>query len=168
MIAVNYMKGSDFLKVPVQYKSSGRYNAGVDVIYDDESKLQYAPFIYATTQSGDNGPDEGGDEEGEDTMIITYDGANERYDKTWKEAVDAFNSGKTVVIKDPTNSEDPNSNVTVWYLVKILPNVAAAPENYKYTLVFWTLGGSAESPVPNTLQIGCATPADYLTNISIG
>lgn len=43
--------------VPKMYKSSDRYNAGTDVIYNDDSKLQYAPFIYATTQSGDNGGD---------------------------------------------------------------------------------------------------------------
>ena len=52
------------MKVPIRYKSSDRYNAGVDVVYDDESKLQYAPFIYATTASGDNGGDgegKGGD-----------------------------------------------------------------------------------------------------------
>lgn len=52
------------MKVPKMYKSSDRYNAGTDVIYNDDSKLQYAPFIYATTQSGDSG------EEGDDTMAI--------------------------------------------------------------------------------------------------
>ena len=59
------------MKVPKMYKSSDRYNAGTDVIYNDDSKLQYAPFIYANTQSGDtesgdsgDGGD-GGDEEGD-------------------------------------------------------------------------------------------------------
>lgn len=58
------------MKVPKMYKSSDRYNAGVDVIYDDDSKLQIAPFVYASTESGDNGADEGGDEEGDEVMTV--------------------------------------------------------------------------------------------------
>lgn len=59
------------MKVPKMYKSSDLYNAGTDVVYNDDSKLQYAPFIYATMQtvdssdSGDGG--DGGDaEEGDE------------------------------------------------------------------------------------------------------
>lgn len=54
------------MKVPKMYKSSDLYDAGTDVIYNDESKLQYAPFIYATTVSGDSGDDGGDDEEGDE------------------------------------------------------------------------------------------------------
>ena len=54
------------MKVPKMYKSSDLYDAGTDVIYNDESKLQYAPFIYATTVSGDSGVDGGDDEEGDE------------------------------------------------------------------------------------------------------
>lgn len=90
-----------FLKVPIRYKSSDRYNAGVDVVYDDDSKLQYAPFIYATTASGDNGGDEGGDEEGEDTMVVNaIMGENAlSLDKTWQEIHDAIEAGKCVYIR---------------------------------------------------------------------
>lgn len=57
------------MKVPNYYKSSDRYNAGTDVIYNDESKLQYAPFIYASVTAKDNG-DGGDDEGGEDEMTV--------------------------------------------------------------------------------------------------
>lgn len=91
------------MKVPIRYKSSDRYNAGVDVVYDDESKLQYAPFVYATTASGDSGGSQ--DEEGEDVMFvnISSEGA---LDKTWKEIKQAVDNGHFVVIKfgDATSS----------------------------------------------------------------
>lgn len=59
------------MKVPKMYKSSDLYDAGTDVIYNDDSKLQYAPFTYATTQSGDSSDSgesgDGGDaEEGDE------------------------------------------------------------------------------------------------------
>lgn len=87
------------MKVPIQYESSDRYNAGVDVVYDDESKLQYAPFIYATTASGDNGSD-GEDEEGEDTMVVhtVTSTSPVSLDKTWTEINNAIGEGKTVMI----------------------------------------------------------------------
>lgn len=93
------------MKVPIRYKSSDRYNAGVDVVYDDESKLQYAPFIYATTASGDNGSGE--DEEGEDTMVvnIAYEGNNAVLDKNWSEIKDALDSGKFAYLIDTTADE---------------------------------------------------------------
>ena len=79
------------MKVPKMYKSSDLYDAGTDVIYDDDSKLQYAPFVYAT-DSGDSGDDE----EGEETMVVTYDG--EKLDKSYKEITDALSSGKFVYV----------------------------------------------------------------------
>ena len=85
------------MKVPKMYKSSDRYNAGVDVIYDDDSKLQFAPFIYATAESGDNGADDGGDEEGEEGMIIHVD-ENGTTDVTYTQLLAAVNSGKVVYI----------------------------------------------------------------------
>ena len=82
------------MKVPKMYKSSDLYDAGTDVIYNDDSKLQYAPFIYATNGSGDSG--DGGDEEGEDTMVVKYDGT--KLDKSYKEITDALSSGKYVYV----------------------------------------------------------------------
>ena len=76
------------------YKSSERYNAGTDVIYDDQFKLQYAPFIYATAESGDSGGG-GDDEEGEDSMLIHINNDYE-LDKNYKEISDAVASGKVV------------------------------------------------------------------------
>lgn len=93
------LRGSDFLKVPKEYKSSDRFNAGVDVIYDDDSKLQYAPFIYAGVTAGDNGGD-GGEEEGEDVMVvhINADGNDKVLDKNWGEIKGAIDSGKFVYL----------------------------------------------------------------------
>ena len=84
------------MKVPNMYKSSDRYNAGTDVIYNDGSKLQYAPFIYATTESGDNGGEE---EEGEDTMVVKFSFVDNSYtiDKTWLEISNACIEGKNVI-----------------------------------------------------------------------
>ena len=84
------------MKVPKLYKSSDRYNAGTDVIYNDDSKLQYAPFIYAGVTAKDNGDDGGDDEEGEDTMVVRS--VDSVLDKTWKEIYDACKSGKVVQI----------------------------------------------------------------------
>ena len=94
------------MKVPKMYKSSDRYNAGTDVIYDDDSKLQYAPFIYATTESNDSGADDG--EEGEDTMIVNliWDGEASTYklDKTWSDINASVTENKLVLIKEETAS----------------------------------------------------------------
>lgn len=83
------------MKVPIRYKSSDRYNAGVDVVYDDESKMQYAPFVYATTASGGNGEDE----EGEDVMFVNITSSGD-LDKTWKEIKQAVDNGQIVVFKN--------------------------------------------------------------------
>lgn len=103
------------MKVPIRYKSSDRYNAGVDVVYDDDSKLQYAPFIYATTASGDNGGD-GGDEEGEDSMVVNINvtEAGMSLDKTWQEIYDAVGAGKSVYIK-----QSGSENELAYYIMHI-------------------------------------------------
>ena len=71
------------------------------MIYDDDSKLQYAPFIYATTGSGDSGDDGGDDEEGEDSMVVTITVDSTRNiaigDKTFAEIQAAMTSGKSVI-----------------------------------------------------------------------
>lgn len=105
------------MKVPKMYKSSDRYNAGTDVIYNDESKLQYAPFIYATTQSGDNGGDGGDDEEGDEAMLIHIN-ADSELDKNYKEISDAVAAGKVVfAILDMGEGEVVTSR-NVYYLTR--------------------------------------------------
>lgn len=85
------------MKVPKMYKSSDLYDAGTDVIYDDDSKLQYAPFVYATTDSGDNGGD---DEEGDESMTvnITTDDQLGIYigDVKYTDIETAFKAGKNI------------------------------------------------------------------------
>lgn len=105
------------MKVPIRYKSSDRYNAGVDVVYDDESKLQYAPFVYATTASGDSGGD--GEEEGEDSMVVNIIvGENElSLDKTWQEIYDAIANGKCVYLREAV--EDAVSGMSGYALQPI-------------------------------------------------
>lgn len=100
------------MKVPIRYKSSDRYNAGVDVVYDDESKLQYAPFIYATTASGDNGGD-GEDEEGEDSMVVHLTGAVDAMtaDKTWLDISNAIVNDKAVYF-----SHSADAGYNLYYL----------------------------------------------------
>lgn len=94
------------MKVPNQYKSSDLYDAGTDVVYNDDSKLQYAPFVYATTASGDNG----GDEEGEDVMVVHVltEDSSIVLDKNWTEIKEALDGGKFVFL-----AEEPVSGVTV-------------------------------------------------------
>lgn len=108
------------MKVPKMYKSSGRYNAGTDVIYNDDSKLQYAPFIYATAESGDNGGDGGGDdEEGEDTMVVIFDSATGAIDKSFKELKDAVNSGKIVLLKRILLDDETGFAAQINYLTSL-------------------------------------------------
>ena len=106
------------MKVPIMYKSSDRFNAGTDVIYDDESKLQYAPFIYASVTAKDNG-DDGGDEEGEDTMIVIYDEDTQSIDKSFKDLKDAVNAGKVVVMKEVSLDDDTGYLVQIAYLTSL-------------------------------------------------
>lgn len=103
------------MKVPIRYKSSDRYNAGVDVVYDDESKLQYAPFVYATTASGDNGGDGGDDEEGEDSMVIHLNAEGTALDKSWSEIKNAVDDGKVCVLVD--DHEENNISIKPLYNV---------------------------------------------------
>ena len=152
------------------YKSSDRYNAGVDVIYDDDSKLQYAPFIYATTQSGDNGA-EGGDEEGEDSMVIKYDTENSRYDKTWQEVKDASLAGKTVmIIEDHSNSYvEPYSDYVIYYLTQLGENdgyYATFMGSYQSHTVGENPGVSVTHTIPRFLEAQSAS--DYLVNQQVG
>lgn len=108
------------MKVPIMYKSSDLYNAGTDVIYDDESKLQYAPFVYATNaQSGDSGGDGGDDEEGEDTMIVIFDEETNAIDKSFKELKDAVNAGKIIVMKDVVLDDETGFSVNMFYLTAL-------------------------------------------------
>lgn len=96
------------MKVPIRYKSSDRYNAGVDVVYDDESKLQYPPFVYATTASGDNGGD---DEEGEDETMLIIENSEMVLDKSFDEIKTAMSQGKVCVIQ----KADPNTATALMY-----------------------------------------------------
>lgn len=100
------------MKVPIRYKSSDRYNAGVDVVYDDESKLQYAPFIYATTASGDNGGS-GEDEEGEDSMVINV--TNGVLDKHASEILENMNAGKCCIVVANNLGDSLHEYVTYVY-----------------------------------------------------
>lgn len=105
------------MKVPIMYKSSDLYDAGTDVIYDDESKLQYAPFIYAGVTAKDNGDDDGGDEEGEDSMVVIYDGTSKTINKSFKDLKDAFETGKIVILDNVVIDNDTMYQVVRYYLV---------------------------------------------------
>lgn len=99
------------MKVPKMYKSSVLYDAGTDVIYNDESKLQYAPFIYATTQSGDGGGDEGGD-----SMVVIYDSQTGTINKSFKQLKDAVDNDKIVVLKEVTLDDETGFASRINYL----------------------------------------------------
>lgn len=130
------------MKVPKQYKSSNRFNAGVDVVYDDDSKLQYAPFIYATTGSGDNGGSSE-DEEGEDTMVVHIDDSNDTFalDKTWTEINNAIGDGKIVMLVEQIGSTFAIEYVAsvymngnpVTYIVDTLCVYRDEPSTHRYT-----------------------------------
>ena len=102
------------MKVPKMYKSSDRYNAGTDVIYNDDSKLQYAPFIYASITAKDNG-DGGDDEEGEDTMVIHLNAEGTALDKSWNEIKNAVVDGKVCVLIDDYDE----NNISTLYLYNV-------------------------------------------------
>lgn len=124
------------MKVPKMYKSSDRYNAGTDVIYDDDSKLQYAPFIYATEESGDNGDSGGGgdDEEGEDIMVVIYDETTQSIDKSFKDLKDALKSGKLIILDKAEVDDESGYQVNRYYLVH-LENVVEG----EYVAIFATV-----------------------------
>lgn len=156
------------MKVPKMYKSSDRYNAGTDVIYDDDSKVQFAPFIYATAESGDNGADEGGDEEGEDSMIITYDSTNNRYDKKWQEVKDASIAGKTVMlIVDMSNrDDDPYTAFSLYYLTEIGEDDGEYFATFMGSYNLTTVAASTTYEIPHTvpLFLEAQSASDYLVN----
>ena len=113
------------MKVPKMYKSSDRYNAGTDVIYNDDSKLQYAPFIYATTESGDSG-----DEGGEYTMVV-HASLNEAdkltLDKTFKEIYDAVSNGNVhIVLESGTNKMVCHLDAVVGESLAVLVHTVAS------------------------------------------
>lgn len=122
------------MKVPKMYKSSDRYNAGTDVIYDDDSKLQYAPFIYAGVTAKDNGDDDSGDEEGEDTMMAIYDAETDTINKSFKELKDAVNAGKIVELKIVTLDDKTGSATQIAYLT-YLDNQLGSYNAYFSTIV---------------------------------
>lgn len=161
------------MKVPKMYKSSDRYNAGTDVIYDDDSKLQYAPFVYATAESGDSGDDSGGgdDEEGDETMVVKYDKENSRFDKTWKEVRDASVAGKIVVIlMDDSDEVDAYDTFGVYYLTEVVT------EESKYYATFMgsynkaTIDGQPPVNIDHTepIFLEASSPNDYLIPAELG
>lgn len=99
-------------KIPIFYKSSDRYEAGTDVIYDDGSKLQFAPFIYASTKAKENGGDT---PEEDDTMIINYDYDSSSIDKSYSELLAALKAGKICVF---TISES-ETDYAMYYLTNL-------------------------------------------------
>lgn len=159
------------MKVPKMYKSSDRYNAGTDVIYNDDSKLQYAPFIYATAESGDSGDSGGDDEEGDETMVVKYDRENSRFDKTWKEVRDASVSGKIVVLlMDDSDEVDAYDTFGVYYLTEVVT------EENKYYATFMgsynkaTIDGEPPVNIEHTepIFLEASSPNDYLITAELG
>lgn len=108
------------MKVPKMYKSSERYEAGVDVIYNDDSKLQYAPFIYATSGSSDGGDDGGDDgEEGDDIMVVNFDNDTTSIDKNFKELKNAVETGKIVIMRYVVDDDEIGYVSETAYLVSL-------------------------------------------------
>ena len=118
------------MKVPKMYKSSDLYNAGTDVIYNDDSKLQYAPFIYATTHNGDSG-DGGDDEEGEDSMVIHLNAEGTALDKSWSEIKNAVDDGKVCVLVD--DYDENNISIMPLYNVYNVDSVYGCIFSYYVT-----------------------------------
>ena len=162
------------MKVPKMYKSSDRYNAGTDVIYDDDSKLQYAPFIYATAESGDNGDDSGGgdDEEGEETMVVKYDNENQRMDKTWQEVKDASLAGKIVVLihDDSGEGADPYTSYSLYYLTDIYVDDGDHCADFMGSHERSTVDGEPPVNIDHTIPINLIADnaSDYLVYDVVG
>lgn len=149
------------MKVPKMYKSSERYDAGVDVIYDDDSKLEYAPFIYATTGSGDSGGDGGDDEEGEGIMVVNVNEVAEGIllDKTWQEIYDAVGEGKYVLIRQ---SIDLPLGEDTEYFIFHVDSVGYDPTTDPMTYVVRThaVETSENEPIIVEYIFKSATPTD--------
>lgn len=123
------------MKVPIKYKSSDRYNAGVDVVYNDGSKLQYPPFVYATTVSGDNG---GEDEEGEDETMLIIENSEMALDKSFDEIKTAMSQGKVCVI------QKADSNTATALMYAYVAHINVEEENNLITAIT-IFGGSPTS-----------------------
>lgn len=162
------------MKVPKMYKSSDLYDAGTDVIYNDDSKLQYAPFVYATTGSGsDSGDDSGGgdDEEGEDTMVVKYDEENSRFDKTWKEVRDASVAGKIVVLlMDNSDEVDAYDTFAVYYLTEVETSESKYYATFMGSYNKETIDGEPPVDIDHTepIFLEASSPSDYLIYANLG
>lgn len=143
--------------VPKMYKSSDRYNAGTDVIYNDDSKLQYAPFIYATTQSGDNGGD-GGDEEGEDTMVVMYDSQAGTINKSFKDLKDALDAGKIVTMPVILLDAEGALIENVYYLVG-LSNMGSEEDK---VATFGSISVVTDVATPQIMKFTSSTDTDNM------
>ena len=146
------------MKVPKMYKSSDRYNAGTDVVYNDDSKLQYAPFIYATVTAKDNG-DDGGDEEGEDSMVVIYDSEENAIDKSFKELKDAVKAGKIVVMNEVSQDDETGFGTQIFYLT-YLDNQTAGKYHAYFTTVY-SDGGGGETEM-NVRQFDAENETDNM------
>ena len=140
------------MKVPKMYKSSDLYNGGTDVIYNDDSKLQYAPFIYATTNSGDS-DDGGDDEEGEEGMLITLD-ENMVSNVSYNDVLEAVLNGK--VLYSLGELETASS---VFYLTEYGSNMDG---DYPYYAIFTLVSYEDEAIVGNNVIFNAATATDKL------
>lgn len=155
------------MKVPKMYKSSDRYNAGTDVIYDDDSKLQYAPFIYAGVTAKDNGDGGGDDEEGEDTMVITLDAAGTA-DVSFKEIKDAFEAGKIIVLKFVSEME--GTYIGGFYYLVGVTNTGDAPIYYRAYLAS-VVQSTEDDTVTNKIdmiELEAATETDNMNEHVVG
>lgn len=146
------------MKVPIMYKSSDRFNAGTDVIYDDESKLQYAPFIYAAAESGDSGGDGGDDEEGEDSMVVIYNEDTHAIDKSFKDLKDAVNAGKIVVMKDVFLDDETGFGEQIFYLTSL--DNQNADQYYAYFTTVYSDDSELETSVR---QFDATSDTDNMT-----
>ena len=145
--------------MPKMYKSSDRYNAGTDVIYDDDSKLQYAPFVYATTESGDNGDDSGGndDEEGEEGMVVIYDSQAGTINKSFNDLKDALDTGKIVTLHEIIGGGEILLE-NVYYLVGL--SSGGAEENK--VAIFATITTVSNQATPQLMTFVSSTDTDNM------
>ena len=148
------------MKVPIKYKSSDRYNAGTDIVYDDGSKLQYAPFIYAGVTAKDNGDGGGDDEEGEDTMVVILDDETSTIDKSYKDIKDAYDAGKIVLLKYTQDLGDEGYIAAVYYLVTF-NTLGESPNIYRAS--FATAVKYEGDNIIDMLEFKSSTETDNMT-----
>lgn len=147
------------MKVPIMYKSSERYKAGTDIVYDDGSKLQYPPFIYAVAESGDSGGDGGDDEEGEDTMIVIFDNDTATLNKSFKDMKDAVEGGKIVIAKIVNLDDDTGYSVHLLYLVDLTNE---SPDMYYATFGTVNINIDDDSTVASSLTLFAETETENM------